>query len=166
MNIDNLLGTEDGTQKPNIRLLTVTFFLCVFFASTQDVVVDGWSLTFLQKWVSLDFPSFTTVGSRWKWEKVIQDTRLAFDRVNGRTATQVLQKLFDSMPIYRWSSDEYFIIPHCRKNIGYSAHCQSIGMSLGFFLAYVGFIILDSKDFCNIFRSTPRDYGFVSFAGE
>lgn len=39
-------------------------------------------------------------------------------------------------------------------------------MSLGVFLASVGFIILDSKDFCNLFRSVPQDYGFVTIAGK
>jgi hypothetical protein len=28
------------------------------------------------------------------------------------------------------------------------------------------FIVLDSKEFCNKFRSVPQDYGFVSFSGK
>jgi hypothetical protein len=49
LNIDDWLGSEDGSRKPNIHLLTVTFFTCIFFASMQDIAVDGWSLTMLQK---------------------------------------------------------------------------------------------------------------------
>lgn len=49
LNIEEWLGSEDGSRKSNIHLLTITFFVCILFASTQDIAVDGWSLTLLAK---------------------------------------------------------------------------------------------------------------------
>ena len=34
---------------PNVLLLTVVFFSLNFLAATQDIAVDGWALTMLQK---------------------------------------------------------------------------------------------------------------------
>jgi PAT family acetyl-CoA transporter-like MFS transporter 1 len=48
-NLDEWLGSEDGTQHPRTRLLTVIFFWSLFFSATQDVALDGWSLTMLQR---------------------------------------------------------------------------------------------------------------------
>jgi len=39
------------TGKPNILKLVFVFFITSFMAATQDVVVDGWALTLLQKYV-------------------------------------------------------------------------------------------------------------------
>jgi len=41
------------TGKPNILKLVLVFFTITFMAATQDVVVDGWALTLLQKFVFL-----------------------------------------------------------------------------------------------------------------
>lgn len=43
---DNLLP---ATGKPNIVVLVYTFFITNFLAATQDIVVDGWALTMLNK---------------------------------------------------------------------------------------------------------------------
>ncbi|XP_002159972.2 acetyl-coenzyme A transporter 1 isoform X2 [Hydra vulgaris] len=45
LNIDTILESE----LPNVIFLTVIFFLLNFLAATQDIVVDGWALTMLQK---------------------------------------------------------------------------------------------------------------------
>jgi len=45
MNIESILESE----VPNVFLLTVIFFSLNFFAATQDIAVDGWALTMLQK---------------------------------------------------------------------------------------------------------------------
>ena len=52
-----------------------------------------------------------------------------------------------------------------RRNAGYANTCQMVGQAVGSTAAYVGFIALDSKDFCNLFRSVPQDHGFVSMPG-
>jgi len=39
------------TGKPNILKLVFMFFTSTFMAATQDIVVDGWALTLLQKLV-------------------------------------------------------------------------------------------------------------------
>lgn len=49
MNVDSWLGDEKGTRAPNIRLLTLMFFLNNFLAATQDIAVDGWALTMLNR---------------------------------------------------------------------------------------------------------------------
>jgi len=41
------------TGKPNILKLVFVFFISTVMAATQDIVVDGWALTLLQKFVFL-----------------------------------------------------------------------------------------------------------------
>ncbi|XP_044727688.1 acetyl-coenzyme A transporter 1 [Chrysoperla carnea] len=45
--VDSWLGSENS--EPNINALTVAFFFLNFLAATQDIAVDGWALTMLQK---------------------------------------------------------------------------------------------------------------------
>lgn len=47
--IDNLLPE---TEKPKILQLVYAFFVVTFMVATQDIVVDGWALTMLKKFVS------------------------------------------------------------------------------------------------------------------
>ncbi|XP_032553350.1 acetyl-coenzyme A transporter 1 isoform X1 [Chiroxiphia lanceolata] len=46
--VDALLGDGQG-RGPDVRALTVTFFLFEFLAATQDIAVDGWALTMLSR---------------------------------------------------------------------------------------------------------------------
>nr|CAG4651751.1 EOG090X04K8 [Triops cancriformis] len=45
--VGSLLG-ETG-ETPNVQLLTAAFFVLNFLAATQDIAVDGWALTMLDK---------------------------------------------------------------------------------------------------------------------
>jgi len=47
-NVDHYLGTENGME-PNVQMLTAMFFFLNFLAATQDIAVDGWALTMLQR---------------------------------------------------------------------------------------------------------------------
>ncbi|XP_023180089.1 acetyl-coenzyme A transporter 1 [Drosophila hydei] len=50
-----------------------------------------------------------------------------------------------------------------RCNVGYASTCNSVGQTAGYFLGYVVFIALESKDFCNTYlRSTPEDVGMIT----
>lgn len=50
-----------------------------------------------------------------------------------------------------------------RCNVGYASTCNSVGQTAGYFLGYVAFIALESKDFCNTYlRSVPKDEGLVT----
>lgn len=49
-NIDDLLPE---TGKPDIVKLVCVFFTAKVMAATQDIVVDGWALTMLKKFVLL-----------------------------------------------------------------------------------------------------------------
>lgn len=50
-----------------------------------------------------------------------------------------------------------------RCNVGYASTCNSVGQTAGYFLGYVAFIALESKDFCNTYlRSVPKDVGMVT----
>ena len=49
MHLDEWLGSEDGTTKPRIRALTVLLFFCHLFAAVQDVALDAWALTMVQR---------------------------------------------------------------------------------------------------------------------
>ncbi|KAF0298195.1 Acetyl-coenzyme A transporter 1 [Amphibalanus amphitrite] len=44
---ESLIGGEH--EKPNVAQLTTVFFSLNFLAATQDIAVDGWALTILQK---------------------------------------------------------------------------------------------------------------------
>jgi len=41
----------DNASKININALTSIFFILNFLAATQDIVVDGWALTMLKRFV-------------------------------------------------------------------------------------------------------------------
>lgn len=50
-----------------------------------------------------------------------------------------------------------------RCNVGYASTCNSVGQTAGYFLGYVAFIAMESKDFCNTYlRSVPKDEGMVT----
>lgn len=53
--IDNLLPE---TGKPEILQLVYAFFVVIFMVATQDIVVDGWALTMLKKFVPVVLESF------------------------------------------------------------------------------------------------------------
>ncbi|XP_011291387.1 acetyl-coenzyme A transporter 1 [Musca domestica] len=50
-----------------------------------------------------------------------------------------------------------------RVNVGYASTCNSVGQTAGYFLGYVAFIALESKEFCNTYlRTVPKDVGMVT----
>ncbi|XP_030385211.1 acetyl-coenzyme A transporter 1 [Scaptodrosophila lebanonensis] len=50
-----------------------------------------------------------------------------------------------------------------RCNVGYASTCNSVGQTAGYFLGYVVFIALESKDFCNTYlRSEHGAEGMVT----
>ncbi|XP_055845025.1 acetyl-coenzyme A transporter 1 [Episyrphus balteatus] len=50
-----------------------------------------------------------------------------------------------------------------RCNVAYASTCNSVGQTAGYFLGYVAFIAMESKDFCNTYlRSEPKDEGMVT----
>ncbi|XP_037932580.1 acetyl-coenzyme A transporter 1 [Teleopsis dalmanni] len=50
-----------------------------------------------------------------------------------------------------------------RCNVGYASTCNSVGQTAGYFLGYVAFIALESKEFCNTYlRTIPKDEGMVT----
>lgn len=53
-----------------------------------------------------------------------------------------------------------------RCNVGHASTCNSVGQTAGYFLGYVAFMALESKEFCNTYlRSTPADEGIVTLSG-
>jgi PAT family acetyl-CoA transporter-like MFS transporter 1 len=53
-----------------------------------------------------------------------------------------------------------------RENVGLASTCNTIGQTLGYFLAHVGFLALHSAETCNKFlRATPVDTGMVTLGG-
>jgi len=48
-NVDYYLGDGTELSTPNITMLTAMFFFLNFLAATQDIAVDGWALTMLQR---------------------------------------------------------------------------------------------------------------------
>lgn len=53
-----------------------------------------------------------------------------------------------------------------RKNVSYASTCNSVGQTVGYFIAYVGFLVLNDPGTCNKYlRSVPdEDRGLVSLA--
>ena len=55
-----------------------------------------------------------------------------------------------------------------RENVGLASTCNTIGQTLGYFLAHVGFLALHSPETCNKFlraRARPLDTGMVTLGG-
>ena len=48
-NVDFYLGDGTESAQPNVTMLTAMFFFLNFLAATQDIAVDGWALTMLQR---------------------------------------------------------------------------------------------------------------------
>merc|ERR1719433_499101 len=48
-NVDFYLGDGTESAQPNVTILTAMFFFLNFLAATQDIAVDGWALTMLQR---------------------------------------------------------------------------------------------------------------------
>ena len=40
----------DSAVSPNVKMLTIAFFMLNFLAATQDIAVDGWALTMLHRY--------------------------------------------------------------------------------------------------------------------
>lgn len=47
--VEHWLGKKH--EKPNIEMLTALFFALNVLAATQDIVVDGWALTMLKRYL-------------------------------------------------------------------------------------------------------------------
>ena len=47
--VDYYLGDGSEGSEPNVTILTAMFFFLNFLAATQDIAVDGWALTMLQR---------------------------------------------------------------------------------------------------------------------
>lgn len=53
-----------------------------------------------------------------------------------------------------------------KQSLSYASTAQTVGMNMGYFLSFTIFLSLNSSDFANkYFRSSPRDYGFLSLGG-
>jgi PAT family acetyl-CoA transporter-like MFS transporter 1 len=52
-----------------------------------------------------------------------------------------------------------------RENVGYASTCNSIGQTVGYFVAHVGFLALQDADVCNKYlRAEPQSMGMVTLA--
>ena len=49
INVDFYLGDGTESSQPDVTTLTAMFFFLNFLAATQDIAVDGWALTMLQR---------------------------------------------------------------------------------------------------------------------
>ena len=98
---DSLLGDpSDANSAPDVWMLTVLFFGLYFLCATQDIAVDGWAITMLE-----------------------------------------------------------------RENIGWASTCNSVGQSVGFALAYIGFMVLNSEEACNKYIRAAPAAGETAAAG-
>lgn len=53
-----------------------------------------------------------------------------------------------------------------RCNVGHASTCNSVGQTAGYFLGYIVFMALESKEFCNKYIfSEARDEGLVNLSG-
>lgn len=53
-----------------------------------------------------------------------------------------------------------------RCNVGHASTCNSVGQTAGYFLGYILFMALESKEFCNRYVfSEPRNEGLVDLSG-
>ncbi|CRL01967.1 CLUMA_CG015131, isoform A [Clunio marinus] len=53
-----------------------------------------------------------------------------------------------------------------RCNVGHASTCNSVGQTAGYFLGYIVFMALESKEFCNTYIfSEPQNEGLVNLSG-
>lgn len=53
-----------------------------------------------------------------------------------------------------------------REHVGFAATCNAVGQTAGFFIGFVVFLVLESKEFSNNYVfSEPREEGLVNLAG-
>lgn len=52
-----------------------------------------------------------------------------------------------------------------RKNVGYAATCQTVGMNIGYFASFTVFLALNDGDFCSRVLGTAPGVALVSLAG-
>ena len=53
-----------------------------------------------------------------------------------------------------------------KRNVGHASTCNSVGQTLGYFVAYVGFLALHDPETCNTyFRTVPQTDGIISLPG-
>ncbi|KAH7488232.1 hypothetical protein PRIC1_007649 [Phytophthora ramorum] len=62
--------------------------------------------------------------------------------------------------------DGWAITMLSEKNVGHASTCNTVGQTVGYFVAYVGFLALNDPGTCNSYlRSEPEDEGMVSLPG-
>jgi len=85
---------------------------------------------------------------------------------NVRTLTIYFFSLYFLMATQDIAVDGWALTMLSKENVGYASTCNTIGQTLGYFLAHVGFLALNSPETCNRFlRSTPQDVGMVTLGG-
>lgn len=52
-----------------------------------------------------------------------------------------------------------------KKNVGYAATCQTVGMNIGYFTSFTVFLALSDPDFCSSYLGTPPGVPLVTLAG-
>lgn len=53
-----------------------------------------------------------------------------------------------------------------KRNVGLASTCNSVGQTAGYFLGYVVYMALESKDFCNKYlRNEPQETGLITLSG-
>ncbi|TDH68888.1 hypothetical protein CCR75_000461 [Bremia lactucae] len=62
--------------------------------------------------------------------------------------------------------DGWAITMLSEKNVGHASTCNTVGQTIGYFAAYVGFLALNDPSTCNTYlRSEPKNEGMVSLPG-
>ncbi|KAG7399657.1 Major facilitator super domain-containing protein 3 [Phytophthora boehmeriae] len=62
--------------------------------------------------------------------------------------------------------DGWAITMLSEKNVGHASTCNTVGQTVGYFVAYVGFLALNDPATCNSYlRTEPEDEGLVSLPG-
>lgn len=62
--------------------------------------------------------------------------------------------------------DGWAITMLSEKNVGHASTCNTVGQTIGYFVAYVGFLALNDPSTCNTYlRSDPKDEGMVTLPG-
>jgi MFS transporter, PAT family, solute carrier family 33 (acetyl-CoA transportor), member 1 len=87
--------------------------------------------------------------------------RLMF--ANNRTC---FVSIVNSHQIHRQGVDGWALTMLQRKNVGHAGTCNTVGQTAGYFIGYVLFLIMESKDFCNKYVfDEPQCKGLVTLSG-
>ena len=155
-------------EQAKFSMVSWPFSLKLLWAPLVDSVFVG-RIGRRKTWI---IPAQTAIGALLLWSSTRIDTWLGEGAKDAPADVDTLTMLFLVFYFLAATQDiavdglALTILSPRNKELG--ATCNAIGQSVGYFLAYTGFLAFYSKDFCNNYlrsAAAPSETGFVTLGG-